>query len=71
MPTETLGRVRHICNNLYISLVVCQPKIGQVKLMRWSEFHFLESPTRYMEIIRVEVIKPAGRHRKFKPLWLA
>ncbi len=24
-----------------------------------------------MEIIRVEVIKPTGRHRKFKPLWLA
>ncbi|WP_459195376.1 NF041680 family putative transposase [Nostoc sp. FACHB-892] len=53
------------------TLTVEDPKIGQVKLMRWSEFHFLESPTRDMEIIRVEVIKPAGRYRKFKPLWLA
>jgi len=24
-----------------------------------------------MEIIRVEVIQPAGKKRKFKPLWLA
>jgi hypothetical protein len=24
-----------------------------------------------MEIIRVEVIEPKGRKRKFKPLWLA
>ena len=53
------------------TLTVEDPKVGQVKLMRWSEFHFLESPNRDMEIIRVEVIKPAGRHRKFKPLWLA
>ncbi|MBE8992297.1 transposase [Nostoc sp. LEGE 12450] len=26
---------------------------------------------KFVTIIRVEVIKPAGRHRKFKPLWLA
>ncbi|MHC5716676.1 hypothetical protein [Nostoc sp.] len=50
--------------------------LGKVKdavfeLMRWSGFHFLQSPNRDMEIIRVEVIKPAGRNRKFKPLWLA
>jgi hypothetical protein len=53
------------------TLTVEDPKVGQVKLMRWSGFHFLESPNRDMEIIRVEVIKPAGQHRKFKPLWLA
>lgn len=52
-------------------LTVEDPKVGQVKLMHWSRFHFLESPNRDMEIIRVEVIKPVGRHRKFKPLWLA
>lgn len=39
--------------------------------MRWSGFHFLQSPNRAMEIIRVEVIKPVGRNRKFQPLWLA
>ncbi len=37
------------------------PKVGQVKLMRWSGFHFLESPDQDMEIIRVEVLQPAGR----------
>lgn len=53
------------------TLTVEDPKVGQVKLMRWSGFHFLESPNRDMEIIRVEVVKPVGRNRKFKPLWLA
>lgn len=42
-------------------------KFGQVKVMRWSGFHFLQSPNRAMEIIRVEVIKPVGRNRKFQP----
>ncbi|MBD2772015.1 hypothetical protein [Iningainema tapete] len=53
------------------TLIVEDPKVGQVKLMLGSGYHFLESPNRDMEIIRVEVIKPAGRNRKFKPLWLA
>ena len=53
------------------TLTVEDPKVGQVKVTHWSGYHFLESPTRDMEIIRVEVIKPGGRHRKFKPLWLA
>jgi hypothetical protein len=46
-------------------------KFGRVKVMRWSGFHFLQSPNRAMEIIRVEVIQPVGRYRKFQPLWLA
>lgn len=53
------------------TLEIEDPKIGRVKLMHWSEFHFLQSPNRAMEIIRVEVIKPVGRNRKFQPLWLA
>ncbi|MDF5723238.1 MAG: hypothetical protein PUP91_22745 [Rhizonema sp. PD37] len=53
------------------TLTVSDPKVGQVKLMHWSRYHFLESPNRDMEIIRVEVIQPIGRKRKFKPLWLA
>jgi len=39
--------------------------------MHWSGFHFRESPKRSMEILRVEVITPAGRKRQFQPLWLA
>lgn len=46
-------------------------EIGRVRLSRWSGFHFQKSPKREMEIIRVEVIEPKGRKRKFKPLWLA
>ena len=53
------------------TLTVSDPKVGQVKLMHWSGDHFLESPNRDMEIIRVEVIQPVGRKRKFNPLWLA
>ena len=53
------------------ALIVEDPKIGQVKLMHWSGYHFLESSRRDMEIIRVEVIQPVGRKRKFKALWLA
>ncbi|MDM9384621.1 hypothetical protein QUB80_28540 [Chlorogloeopsis sp. ULAP01] len=47
------------------ALEIEDPKIGRVKLMHWSEFHFLQSPNRAMEIIRVEVIKPVGRNQKF------
>lgn len=53
------------------TLEVEDPKVGRVKVMRWSEFHFLQSPKRSMEIIRVEVLQPVGRYRKFQPLWLA
>ena len=44
---------------------------GRVKLMRWSGFHFKQSCQRPMEIIRVEIIEPKGRHRQFQVLWLA
>ncbi len=53
------------------TLEVEDPQVGRVKVMRWSRFHFLQSPNRAMEIIRVEVIQPVGRNRKFQPLWLA
>jgi hypothetical protein len=33
-------------------------------------FHFLQLPNREMEIVRVEVIKAAGRKRQFQPFWL-
>ncbi len=46
-------------------------KYGRVRLMRWSNFHFKQSPKRGMEIIRVEVLEPVGRKRKFQVLWLA
>lgn len=53
------------------TLEVKDPEIGRVRLTRWSRFHFQKSPKREMEILRVEVIDPKGRKRKFQPLWLA
>lgn len=47
------------------------PQLGQVRVTRWSQFHFRNSAKRGMEILRVEIIKPKGKRRKFKPLWLA
>lgn len=44
---------------------------GRVRVTRWSQFHFRQSPKSEMEIIRIEVIEPVGRRRQFKPLWLA
>lgn len=46
-------------------------KLGRVKVTRWSGFHFRNAAKREMEVIRVEVLKPVGKRRKFKPLWLA
>ena len=46
-------------------------KLGRVRVTRWSRFHFRNSAQREMEMIRVEVIEPVGKRRKFKPLWLA
>lgn len=50
---------------------VDDPEYGRVRVTRWSHFHFKQSPERAMEIIRVEVIEPVGRKRKFQVLWLA
>ena len=52
-------------------LVLDDSKLGQVRVTRWSHFHFRNAATRAMEILCVEIIKPAGKRRKFKPLWLA
>ena len=53
------------------TLVVEDPQLGQVKVSRWSAFHFRSAAERVMEVLRVEVMKPVGRKRKFTPLWLA
>ena len=50
---------------------VDDPKVGQVRVSRWSGYHFQKSSTRAMEILRVEVLEPKGRNRRWKPLWLA
>ena len=52
------------------TLMVDDAQLGQVKVSRWSAFHFRQASQREMEVLRVEVIKPIGRKRKFKPLWL-
>ena len=45
-------------------------KLGQIKVTLWKQFHFRNCATRDMDIIRVEIVKPKGRKRNFKPLWL-
>ncbi|MGG6298354.1 NF041680 family putative transposase [Leptolyngbya sp. AN02str] len=48
------------------------PKLGRVRLTRWSQYHFQKSPKRPMEILRVEVVEPPpGKKRALPPLWLA
>ena len=51
-------------------LEVDDPKLGQIRVTRWSQFHFRNCATKEMDVIRVEIIQPNGRKRKFKPLWL-
>ena len=53
------------------SIEVDDPKLGRVKVTRWHNYHFRNSPKRPMDILRVEVLQPKGRKRKFKPIWLA
>jgi len=57
IPTETLE--------------VEDPKLGRVRVSRWSGYHFQKSPARAMELIQVEVLEPNGSNRRWKPLWLA
>ena len=47
-----------------------ESKLGQIRVTRWSQFHFRNCAAREIDIIRVEIIKPNGRRRKFKALWL-
>lgn len=53
------------------TLEVEDPQLGRVRVERWSHLHFRNAPKREMEVLRIEVIEPVGRRRKFKPLWLA
>lgn len=50
---------------------VDDPEYGRVQVRRWSHYHFKQAAERAMEIIRVEVVQPIGRKRKFQVLWLA
>lgn len=50
---------------------VDDPKLGRVRVTRWSAYHFRQSADRPMAIIRVEVLEPKGGKRTFQPLWLA
>jgi len=53
------------------SVEVDDPKLGRVRVMRWSGYHFRKSAQRPMEILRVEVLEPHQGKRRFAPLWLA
>jgi len=57
LPTETVE--------------VDDPKLGRVRVTRWSESHFRQSAQRPMEMIRVEVLESRDGKRRFAPLWLA
>ena len=57
LPTETVE--------------VDDPKLGRVRVTRWSGYHFRQSAQRPMEIIRVEVLESRDGKRRFAPLWLA
>jgi|GEM_PF-1536420 len=46
-------------------------KLARVRVTRWSEYHFKQSPKRPMEILRVEVLEGDQGKRRWKPLWLA
>ena len=46
-------------------------KLGRVRVTRWHRFHFRNSAQREMDMLRIEIIAPAGKRRTFKPLWLA
>jgi hypothetical protein len=53
------------------SVEVDHPKLGRVRVTRWSQYHFQKSPKRPMEILRVEVLEPPAGKRAMPPLWLA
>lgn len=57
LPTETIE--------------VEDAKLARVRVTRWSEYHFKQSPKRPMEILRVEVLEGDQGKRRWKPLWLA
>jgi hypothetical protein len=50
---------------------VDDPKLGRVRVSRWSAYHFRQSPKRAMEVLRVEVLETARGKRRLLPLWLA
>ena len=52
-------------------LEVEDSKLGRIRVTCWRQFHFRNAADREMDILRIEIIEPAGKHRKFKPLWLA
>jgi hypothetical protein len=52
------------------TIEVLDPKLGRVRVTRWSGYHFRKSPQRPMEMLRVEMLPLAGK-RRFTPMWLA
>lgn len=44
---------------------------GRVRMSCWHGYHFKQSSTRPMDLLRVEVLEAKGKTRHWKPLWLA
>jgi hypothetical protein len=57
LPTETVE--------------IDDPKLGRVRVTRWHDYHFRQSPKHPMAIIRVEVLETRTGKRRLSPLWLA
>ena len=51
-------------------LTIDDPKLGEVKIERWSNLHFRQSPNHSMEIIRVQTKGRYSHRRGLKPMWL-
>jgi hypothetical protein len=47
------------------------PDGGRVRVSCWRAYHFQKSPTRAMDLLRVEVLEAKGKTRHWQPLWLA
>lgn len=47
------------------------PRLGQVKVRQWNNFHFYRAASQSVNLILVERIKPMSNGQMFPPLWLA
>jgi hypothetical protein len=46
------------------------PKLGKIRLKKWSDWHFRTAPTRHLNLIQVERLTPASHGKKQPPVWL-
>jgi hypothetical protein len=49
---------------------VDDPKLGRVRVSRWSGYYVRQSLKRTMEVLRVEVLETRTGKRRLTPLWM-